>query len=144
MKNEKFLICIKSQNASLYHISEKTGIPYTTLSRLKLGKMDINKCSSEVVQRIARFFGCSMESLLNPYPFMAGVHGVYKGCQYRWVAEMKDDVLYVKENGIEVEIDRNVHITDTKYREDADTFTRMAIDIYLEKKEADALCRNIS
>lgn len=143
MENKNYIKNIKKKKASLYRISERTGIPYTTLSKLKLGKLDINKCAAEVVMRLAWYFECPMEKLLNLYPLMAGVHGTYKGCHYRWVSEAGNDVLYVKEGEAETEIDRNIHITDIRFREDADTFTRMAVEIYLEKKEADTLCKSI-
>jgi DNA-binding Xre family transcriptional regulator len=144
MLNQKLLEYLTRKDVSLYRISEATGIPYTTLSRLKLGKLDLNKCSAEAVNRLARFLECSSEDLLNPYPFMSGVHGTYKGYKYRWVSEGEDDVLYVKDNGSDVEIDRNAHVTSFRHRSAADTFTEMVIDIYIEKKEADALCKNIT
>lgn len=144
MENTNYINFLNRKRISLYHISEETGIPYTTLSKLKLGKLDMNKCSAEVSLRLARFFECSIEDLLNPYSFMAGVHGTYRCCHYRWVSEAEDDVLYVKEGKADIEIDRNMHITNFKYRGDADVFTHMAIDIYIKKKEADVLCRSTS
>ena len=49
--NDNLIRQIEKAGISQYKLSRETGIPYTTLSRLKRGTLDINNCTSEVVYR---------------------------------------------------------------------------------------------
>lgn len=66
MDNINLKTQIDKNKKSLYRISKDTGIPYTNLNELANGKTDINRSNSETVCRLARYFGCQMEDLLNP------------------------------------------------------------------------------
>lgn len=55
---------IKEKYGSIYQCAKLSGIPYTTLSELARGKTNIGKCSAEVVYKLAKLLGVSMESLM--------------------------------------------------------------------------------
>ena len=55
---------LKERNMSIYQCSKSSGIPYTTLSEIVRGKTSIEKCSAEVVYKLAKFLNVSMESLI--------------------------------------------------------------------------------
>ena len=55
---------LEEKNLSVYQAAKLSGIPYTTLSELVRQKTSIEKCTAEVVYRLARLLGVSMEMLL--------------------------------------------------------------------------------
>lgn len=55
---------LKEKNMSIYQCSKLSGIPYTTLSELVRGKTKIEKCSAEVVYKLAKILNVSMEDLM--------------------------------------------------------------------------------
>lgn len=59
------LMC--SKNISQYRLSKESGIAYTTINDICSGKAQVEKCSAETIYRIAKVFGVSMESLIEPY-----------------------------------------------------------------------------
>lgn len=56
---------LKQKNISIYQLSKKSGIPYTTISELVRGKTRIEKCSAETIYHLSRVLGVSMESLIS-------------------------------------------------------------------------------
>ncbi len=64
--NENFIQTMTDKKISAYSLAKNTGIPYTTISRLKTQKLDINKCAVETVVKIAKELETPIESLLNP------------------------------------------------------------------------------
>ena len=49
---------------SITEISNKCGLPYTTIAELVNGKKTLSKCTAGTVYRIAKELGISVESLL--------------------------------------------------------------------------------
>ena len=76
--SNKILLDKLNNEKSLYAVSHATGIPYTTISKLSRGLLDINKCSGDVIYRLSLYFRCSMEDLLNPVQMMTGISGTYR------------------------------------------------------------------
>ncbi len=64
--NEKLFQKATEKGISAYALAKNTGTPYTTISRLKNQKLDINKCAAETVAKIAKELGVPVEDLLNP------------------------------------------------------------------------------
>jgi len=141
--NENLMRIIKNNRISLYKLSMETGLPYTTLCRLKQGIMDINKCSCEVLYRLALFFDCNMEELLNPIQYLSNIKGTYRGYNYSWKAEKDKDIFVVKKGNETIITDYDNAMTNRKYYKSLKAFAEMEIDAYIMKKEADELCRNI-
>lgn len=90
MQNTKLLDLLSKKNVTLYKLSEETGIPYTNLNKLKNGIQDINNCSVKDIYKLALYFGCTIEDLLNPISYLTNTHGRYKKYKYRW--EQAEDV----------------------------------------------------
>lgn len=57
---------LQQRNISKYRLSQKSGIPYTTLNDLCNGKTRLEKCTAETVYKLAKELDLSMESLLTP------------------------------------------------------------------------------
>ena len=55
---------LNSKNISEYALSKNSGVPYSTISDLCSGKTDIKQCNVETAYKIAKFFGCTVEDLL--------------------------------------------------------------------------------
>ena len=54
---------IKANNISLYKLSKETEISYTTLSNIKLNKVKIENVTCDVVNRLAKYFNISMDTM---------------------------------------------------------------------------------
>lgn len=52
---------IKTKNISLYKLSKEIQIPYTTLSNIKLNKVKIENVTCDVISKLAKYFGTSMD-----------------------------------------------------------------------------------
>lgn len=140
--NDNLIRQIEKAGISQYKLSRETGIPYTTLSRLKRGTLDINNCTSEVVYRLSLYLGCGMEEILNPVRFLSGIKGTYKGYSYHWEVEGNKDVLVIGKGNKELLRDPSVATVNRKYYNSSKVFAEMEIDIRIEKEEADILCKN--
>ena len=55
---------LKQKNMSIYQCAKLSGIPYTTLSEVVRGTTRLEKCSAEVVYKLSRVLGISMETLI--------------------------------------------------------------------------------
>ena len=141
--NDNLMKFINKTGISLYKLNMETGIPYTTLSRLKLGTMDINKCSCEVLYRLSLFFDCNMEELLNPIQYLSNIKGTCHGYNYNWKAENGRDILIVKKGNETVITDSGKAVTARKFYRSSKAFAEMEIEVYNKKKEADRICKNI-
>lgn len=82
--NAKFVEQFEKGSKSVYLTSKQTGIPYTTLSELLNGKIDINKCAVGMVYKLSLYFDCSVEDLLNKEPLITNVSGTYRKIKYKW------------------------------------------------------------
>lgn len=58
---------LKQKNITIYKLSKKSGVPYSTLNEIVNEKAKLNKCSAETVYHIASALDVSMEDLLKPY-----------------------------------------------------------------------------
>lgn len=54
---------LSDRNISQYHISKKSGVPYTTVHDLCCGKTRMDKASAETLYKISKAIGVSMEEL---------------------------------------------------------------------------------
>lgn len=138
MRNENFHSRIHSAGKSLYYISRHTGIPYTTLSRLSHDTLNINKCSGDVLLRLALFFDCKIEDLMNPEQLMAGVSGTYRGVRYRWVGKAHETELHINEDGHDQVIDAGDYSQNRFYRAYPAQAENL-IDLYLSDRETEAM-----
>lgn len=57
---------LHENNMTIYRLSKKSGVPYTTLNDICNGRARLEKCSAETVYRIAHALGVTMEELLAP------------------------------------------------------------------------------
>lgn len=55
---------LKEKNMSIYQCSKLSGIPYTTLSEVVRRKTNIGKCTAEMVYKLAKLLGVTVEELL--------------------------------------------------------------------------------
>lgn len=144
MINNNFIHFYQKSKKSLYAISRDTGIPYTTVNRLAHGTLNINQCAYDAVARLAAYFGCHPEDLVNPTQLMRNVSGKYEGMAYDWV--VRDDVaeLHVNDGGKDIILESSLSLTQPRFYAGYIAMTKCLIDIYKEQKRADEmLCENI-
>ena len=58
-------LLLQRKNMSQYALSKNSGVPYSTISDICLGKSDIRKCNVETAYKIAQALDCSIETLIN-------------------------------------------------------------------------------
>lgn len=58
---------LKEKNLTIYECSKKSGIPYSTLSDLVKGKKQIEKCSCEMVYKLAKALDTTVEFLIEEF-----------------------------------------------------------------------------
>ena len=96
--NNNFICALQDSGFTLYSLSRKTGIPYTTLNNIKLNRTDINHCAYEIVEKIAQAFGTLAEKIVNPVRYSDGIKGKYKNIHYEWGFD-SDTILKFEFNG---------------------------------------------
>lgn len=120
-----------------YAISKETGVPYTTISELINGKININKCSCETIFLFSLYLQCDMEELLNEFPLINGVSGKYRNYKYYW---KYDDInkmeLHVIDKKNDIIIDSGSLFSQARFYKETERMTELLIDYYLEEKEA--------
>jgi len=94
------------QNMTKYRLSRESGVPHTTVHDICSGKTRIEKCTAEVVYRIARVLTVPMEELVETA--LKGDAGMERRCQFD---VYKSNVCHmVKDMG---DLDFIIHILDT-------------------------------
>lgn len=137
--NQDFLRHMDACGKTAYQISKETGIPYTTISELVNGKININKCAADTVFRLSLYFRCPMDEILNPVPLLANVSGTYRGIRYQWKPGRDHAVeLHVWDRGEESILDKGGYSQARFYGVYGD-MTELIIDKYIEEKEAEEL-----
>jgi len=58
---------IFDKGVSIYKLSKKSGVAYTTLNDLCNGRTSVKKCSVETIYKIAQVLDVTMESIISPY-----------------------------------------------------------------------------
>lgn len=58
---------LDDNNVSKYELAKKTNIPYSTISDIVNDKVDISKCSYDVLHKIATFFKMPTDQLVKNY-----------------------------------------------------------------------------
>ena len=55
---------LKQKNMTKYRLSKESGVPYTTINDICLGKANIGKCSAETIYKLANVLDVPMERLI--------------------------------------------------------------------------------
>ncbi len=84
ISNHNFNKILEKSGMSMYALSKRSAVPYTTINEIHRGKNDINQCASGTVRRIAAALGITVEDILNEIHYLDGVRGKYKGIEYVW------------------------------------------------------------
>lgn len=142
MNNVNFSQYCSKSGETIYAISHATGIPYTTLSELKNNKLNINQCAFDTIARLAAFFNCTPESLVNPTQLMKNISGKYRGIAYRWIVTDDRSELHILDDGLDLVLQKSQKLTQPRFYHAYSATALCLIDIYLEQKEVrKALCR---
>lgn len=64
MMNMEWQALLKQKNLSMYALSQRSGVPKTTLIDICSGKSAIEKCSGKTIQQLANALGCRMEDVM--------------------------------------------------------------------------------
>lgn len=139
MGNDNFIKKVRASGESLYEISRKTGVPYTTLNRLSRNIQDVNKCSGDVLYRLSLHFSCTVEDLMNPVQFMTGTSGIYRGVKYKWQKTNEDkSALFISDGSKYIRIDKGNYY-QKRFCKAYPAMGEALIDLYISRKEAEAL-----
>ena len=145
--NENFVKALSQSGLSMYALSKRSGVPYTTIYEIHRGKNDINSCAAATVWRLAAALGVSPEDLVNEILYLEGIEGKHKGIKYAW--HISDtSTLQFDNDGESVILDAgalyNIPSRLPFYR----IIAEMMIDEYLENvqwtKEANRIARRES
>ena len=139
MNNMNFIKIIKDKNISMYRLSKNTGIPYTTINEIYNGKIDINKCSVDTVQKLALEFHVSITELLNPIYYLENVHGQYKNIKYIWKKSESGNMnLEFYDNNKKIILDGEAKYVTPDAKKLANICAEILIEQYFKKKEMEA------
>ena len=58
---------LEKNNVSKYELSKKTKIPYSTISDIINDKVDVTKCSYDVLHKIALYFSIPTDQLVKQH-----------------------------------------------------------------------------
>ena len=58
---------LDDNKVSKYELAKKTNIPYSTISDIINDKVDVSKCSYDVLHKIATFFSMPTDQLVKNY-----------------------------------------------------------------------------
>lgn len=137
--NGNFLCHMKACKKTAYQISKETGIPYTTISELANGKININKCAADTVFRLSLYFQCTMDEILNKISLLTNVSGTYRSIKYQWKPSRDDSVeLHIWDCGEERVLDKGKY-SQARFYKVYGGMTEQIIDGYIEEKEGKAL-----
>lgn len=81
---------LKQKKMSIYRLSKKSEVPYTTVHDICNGKAQLEKCSAETVYRLARALDVSMEDLLQPCFLKRSSFEIFKSSICHRVKELGD------------------------------------------------------
>ncbi len=131
--NDAFKKNFIKSGMTMYQLSAKTGIPYTTINKLIHDRLDINKVSAEAIYKISVVLETSMPDILNHIEIMNNATGHCGKIKYKWVCEeAKPPYIVFLYNGMEVEIDMEDNFNKASERRYYDYFAQMAIEQYIE------------
>ena len=131
--NDNFNNVYLDSGLSMYSLSRRSGVPYTTINEIRNSKIDINLCAAGTVTKIAAALGTDTQSIMNPVRLLDGVRGKYRNVSYFW----KDDaatVLNISTEGIDYTIETGKQYRIPRWREYYDILAEWLIDDWLEKK----------
>ena len=95
--NETFCRKLQESGLTMYALAKQSGVSYTTVNELCRGKLDINRCSAEIVWRLSAILSAEMGALLNPVRFLDGMKGSYRGIEYVWYYEGETGITFEDE-----------------------------------------------
>ena len=136
--NDKLISEMNGQHITSYKLSKTTGIPYTTINELVNRKLNINKCASETVQKIAVVLGINIADILNPIHYVDGVSGKSKGMKYKWLWKEDQGMKFIITDGDkEIEMDAGAQYTNPSCVKDYKNVAELLIKKYNQQKSLD-------
>lgn len=137
--NENFCNHVSACGETVYQISKQTGIPYTTLSELINGIININKCAADTVFRLSLYLKCTMDEILNEASLIINMSGIYRAIKYQWKSSQDHLAeLHIWDDGKEAVLDKGDYSQARFYAVYRD-MTELIIDEYLEQKEVEVM-----
>ena len=82
--NKNFNDAFERSDMTMYALSRRSGVPYTTINEIRNGRNDINQCAAGTVWKLAAALGVDLTALMNPINYLDGVKGKYKGIDFTW------------------------------------------------------------
>lgn len=132
--NDAFKKHLVKSGMTMYQLSAKTGIPYTTINKLIHDRLDINKVSVEAIYKISVVLETPIPDLLNHIAIMNNASGHCGKIKYKWVCEeTKPPYIVFLYNGMTVEIDMEDDFNKSNERKYYDYFAQMAIERYIKR-----------
>lgn len=134
--NERFMWEVAYSGKSLYQIAKEANIPYTTLSRIRTQKTDINHCDAFAVWKLAAVLGTDVPNILNPGRFLDTMSGTYGNIDYSWRYDGEEAVLCFTKDGISHEVNMREKLCYPERIKIYAKYAAMKIDQYLQEEES--------
>lgn len=134
ISNDNFNKVLKESGLSMYGLAKYSGVPYTTINEIHNNKIDINRCESGTVFKLAACINASPEEIMNKIMYLDGIKGKYKGIEYVWSTSDTSKLIF-EYKGEEVVLD-----TEKQYNvKGRNRYYNMAAELmikdYMEKME---------
>ena len=107
--NQNFMDKLAEAGITMYALSKRSGVPYTTVNEICNGKNDINQCAAGTVHRLAAALGTTTDSIINPINYLDGIKGKYKGIEYTWSTDGNSFITF-EHNDKQVTLDAGTHL----------------------------------
>ena len=130
--NDKFNTALDKSGLSMYALSKRSGIPYTTINEIHRGQNDINHCAAGTVWRLAAALDVAPSELMNDISYLDGIKGKYKGINYIWSTE-DNSVLEFNYDGNHVNLDAGAFYNIPSRLPYYEIIAGMMIDEYLNR-----------
>ena len=140
--NENFIQKLNASGLTMYRLSRRSGIPYTTVYELANGKKDINFRSADTLYRLAEALGTTIPEIMNPVHVMDHKVGKYKGIHYTWKYDQTMQLCLNTQDGTHI-ISTPYQMTNPEYISIYTSVAEMYIDRYLEQQAFETAARKI-
>ena len=134
--NDNFNTALKNSGMSMYALSKRSGVPYTTINELHSCKNDINQCAASTLWRLAAALDVPAEDLLNVISYLDGVRGKYRGISYVWISDKTSRISF-EYNGKTVTLDTGKYLNMPSRIEYYGIIAGWMIRDYINKAEFD-------
>ena len=130
--NERFIQVVRNSQFSQYRLAKDSGVPFSTINGLMLGRQQINNCAAFTVYTLARCLNVDISELLD---FSISTTGIYQSIKYEWMDTYTGKNLCFQYNQIPVTIKTDLQPCLPSEQQYLPIFASWLIDDYIQEQQ---------